>query len=246
MTGVLDDYPGAMVGYSLRLLNTDYTGSAVTVRRASDNATQNIGFVDGELDVTALETFCSGTDGFVSVWFDQSGNGRNATQTTASAQPKIHDATTGVITSFGQPSIEFDGVADWMDVNYTSSRFSQLFVVKDNVDSAQSSVVSFSGSVQFQPAQYNTANNDITFSDFDGLYVVDNINVKGYLNDIDETNGATTFTQTFNRLILGSANGSAPFMFGFLSELIIYPFATDQSSNRVAIQDNINNFYTIY
>ena len=235
-----------MVGYSLRLLNTDYTGSAVTVRRASDNATQNIGFVDGELDVTALETFCSGTNGFVSVWFDQSGNGRNATQTTASAQPKIHDATTGVITSFSKPSIEFDGTSDWVDANYTTSRFSQLFAVKDNIGSAQGSVVSFSGAVQFQPITYNTASDDITFSDFDGLYVVDNLNVKGYLNDVDETNGATTLTQTFNRLIIGSLNGSAPFMVNFLSEVIIYPFETDQSSNRVAIQDNINDFYSIY
>lgn len=235
-----------MVGYSLRLLNTDYTGSAVTVRRASDNATQNIGFVDGELDVTALETFCSGTNGFVSVWFDQSGNGRNATQTTASAQPKIHDATTGVVVSFDQPSIEFDGTSDWMDANYSNSQFSQLFVVKDNIGDAQGAVVAFAGNVQFQPIVYNTAIDDITFSDFDGLYVVDNINVKGYLNDVDETNGATSFTQNFNRLYLGSLSGSAPFMRNFLSEVIIYPFATDQSSNRVSIQDNINNFYSIY
>jgi hypothetical protein len=58
VTGILDEYPGAAAAYSLRLLNTDYTGDAVVVRRASDNTTQNIGFVDGELDTDALNTFC--------------------------------------------------------------------------------------------------------------------------------------------------------------------------------------------
>ena len=60
-TGLLDTYPGATVAYSLRLLKSDYSGNAVKVRRASDNAEQDIGFVNNELDTASLETFCSGT-----------------------------------------------------------------------------------------------------------------------------------------------------------------------------------------
>lgn len=242
----MDEYPGAMVAYSLRLLNTDYTGDAVTVRRESDNATQSIGFVDGEFDVDALETFCAGTNGFVSVWFDQSGNGIDAAQTTAASQPKIHDATTGVVVLFSQPSIEFDGVADWLDANYTNSRFSQLFTVKDTVSGTGVGVIGFSGAVNLQDNRYNTSADDIEFDQLDGLFVVDNLNVEGYVNNIDKTNGATSFTQTFNRLYLGTFTGTSAFSEGFLSEIIIYPYATDQSGNRVAIQDNINGFYNIY
>ena len=36
------------------------------------------------------------TNGFVAVWYDQSGDANNATQTTTSNQPKIYDASTGV------------------------------------------------------------------------------------------------------------------------------------------------------
>ena len=121
----MDEYSGAAVGYSFRLLRSDYSGNCITVRRASDNATQNIGFVDDELDVASLETFCSGTDGFVTTWYDQSGNGNDATQTTASAQPKIVSSGS-VILENGKPSIEFDGVNDGFAINDSTSYFNFL------------------------------------------------------------------------------------------------------------------------
>ena len=118
-TGLLDDYPGAAAAYSLRLLDKDYTGDAIRVRRASDNTEQDIGFdSNDELDTAALATFCSGTDGFVKTWYDQSGNGNDATQTTTGNQPKIYDASTGVIEegSAGneKPAIQFDGSDDYL------------------------------------------------------------------------------------------------------------------------------------
>ena len=104
--GLLDDYPGAAAAYSLRKLDKNYSGDAIRVRRASNNDEQDIGFdTYGDLDTSALTTFCSGTDGFVKVWYDQSGNGNDATQTTTSAQPKIYDSSTGVITENGKPIV---------------------------------------------------------------------------------------------------------------------------------------------
>lgn len=79
--------------YSVRQLRASYTGSALRVRRSSDNLEQDIGFaLGGQLDVAALQTFCAATDGFVSVWYDQMGFSRNATQVTTAAQPKIVSA----------------------------------------------------------------------------------------------------------------------------------------------------------
>jgi len=43
--------------YSLRPLCPSYTGKAVKVRRSSDNATLDIGFVGGDFDIAALRTF---------------------------------------------------------------------------------------------------------------------------------------------------------------------------------------------
>jgi hypothetical protein len=93
---LLDDYPNAAAAYSLRKLRTAYTGSAIRVRRSNDNTEQDIGFTaGGDLDTASLKTFVGANNGFVTTWYDQSGNARNATQTTAGSQPRI--VNTGTI-----------------------------------------------------------------------------------------------------------------------------------------------------
>jgi hypothetical protein len=240
-TGLLDEYGGTLVAYSLRLLNSSYSGDAVTVRRASDNATLDIGFVDNALDTSSLESFCAGTDGFVTVWYDQNGGGENAFITTASAQPQIVSSGS-VLTSFGKPAVYFDGVNDILDTNITDSTYKQMFVVKDSV--VGNTVVALSGAVQLLTNQYNTSDDDVTFSDYLGLYTIDNENTKAYLDGVDETGGATVFTQTFNRLRLGSITTTTGFSEGYISEVILY--TTDQAANRTAIESNINDYYNIF
>jgi hypothetical protein len=84
------------------------------VRRASDNAEQDIGAtVAGNLNTAALATFCGAATCFVSTWCDQSGGGRNATQATAASQPRI--AASGVLEAVNtRPAIKGDGVDDQM------------------------------------------------------------------------------------------------------------------------------------
>jgi PKD repeat protein len=110
-TGLLDLYPNAAAAYSLRLIRGTYTGSAIRVRRSSDNTEQDIGFVNGVLDTAALLAFVGANNGFVVTWYDQSGNGVNATQGTQANQPQI--VSGGVLlTQNGEPAIVFDGVND--------------------------------------------------------------------------------------------------------------------------------------
>jgi len=94
-----------LVVFSLRQLSSAYTGKAIQVRRSSDNTTKDIGFTTaGDLDTMALKAFVSTGDGYVSIWYDQSGNGYNATQTTISIQPII--ISSGMINrDNGQPSV---------------------------------------------------------------------------------------------------------------------------------------------
>ena len=54
---ILDLYPNAAVGYSLRKLRTDYSGNAIRVRRNIDNAEQDISFSGNDLDTNSMLNF---------------------------------------------------------------------------------------------------------------------------------------------------------------------------------------------
>jgi hypothetical protein len=62
----------------------------------------------GDLDAESLLTFVGNGNGFVTTWYDQSGNSRNATQTTLVNQPQIV-ASGAVLTMNGRPAPRFDG-----------------------------------------------------------------------------------------------------------------------------------------
>jgi hypothetical protein len=66
-----------------------YSGNAMRVRRSSDNAEQDIGFLSsGMLDTAAMKTFVGANDGRVVTLYDQMG-GANFVQATAALQPHI-------------------------------------------------------------------------------------------------------------------------------------------------------------
>jgi hypothetical protein len=116
---LLDDYPNAAAAYSLRKLDKDYTGSAIRVRRSNDNSEQDIGFVGNDLDTASLKTFVGANSGFVTTWYDQSGNARNATQTTAANQPRVVNAGT-IERQSGDISLVYDGSNDFLEAASSS------------------------------------------------------------------------------------------------------------------------------
>ena len=119
---LLDSFPNSQGAWSLRKLDKDYTGNCIMIRRASNGDSTNIGFVGNYLDTATLKTFCSGTNCFVRRWYDQSGNNRDAVQTTDANQPTI--ATAGVIFYKGTtPSLDFDGTNDVLEILSSTSAF---------------------------------------------------------------------------------------------------------------------------
>ena len=114
---LLDAYSGASAAYSLRKLNTAYTGYAIRVRRSSDNTSQDIGFVGNSLDTSAITTFVGSNDGYVSIWYDQSGNSKNATQVSLANQPQIVISGT-LQTLNSNPTLYFDGSSRYLDCGY--------------------------------------------------------------------------------------------------------------------------------
>lgn len=108
--------------YGLRRLVSTWTGPLVTVRRDSDNATLDVGATTtGRLDTAALIAFTGGASAFVTRWWDQTGGGRHAIQSTAVRQPLL--VTAGVIeTMTGSiPAIKFNGTAHNMIVQNSAS-----------------------------------------------------------------------------------------------------------------------------
>ena len=94
-TGVLDGFTAPAFAFSVRRLSTGHAGPLLRLRRASDNAEQDIGATtSGNLDIATLTTFCGTSSCFISAWYDQSGNGRNATQNLTTRQPRLVNAGT--------------------------------------------------------------------------------------------------------------------------------------------------------
>jgi len=79
-----------------RALFAAYNGNLFQVRRASDSKTQDIGVasVGGQVDLTTLNTFCTGTTCSVSKLYDQAGNGNDLSQAAAANQPAVQFWTT--------------------------------------------------------------------------------------------------------------------------------------------------------
>lgn len=72
--------------YSFKQLASAYVGPIVKVRRTSDSLEQD--FTASEV-VSSLSTFLASTTGFVTTWYDQSGNARHLVQATTADQPQV-------------------------------------------------------------------------------------------------------------------------------------------------------------
>jgi len=258
-TGLLDTYPGAAAAYSLRLLDADYSGSAINVRRASDNAVQDIGFdANGDLDTSALATFCAGTDGYVVRWYDQSGNSNDAVQATTSAQPQIVASGSVVVVS-GSPAVSFDGSNDYLQSTYTNANNYTAFWAQLPVNGVGGQVIGrgdlsgrhVAGWFGSSVGHYRGGSADIQAAGATARYIGYTLSLPssiscrvGYNGSTGSTNSAIG-TSTLTSMILGAERGSLS-LYGQskIHEIILYP--SDQSANRTGIESNINTYYSIY
>jgi hypothetical protein len=261
--GILDDYPNAAAAYSLRGLKIAYTGNAIRVRRSSDNAEQDIGFIDNtnkDLDIAALTSFCSGTNGFVTTWYDQSGNGRNATQTTAANQPQIVSSG-NIINENSKPCLDWDGTNRWLQTAVFSPTISQplTYFITAQIDSiANNSLLDgiSNGNGLFYRSSTSNMNyifgatlTDSAMPNSQLLFsiIANTTSSEIYNNAVLQVSG-NIGNAALDGLIIGNlGSGFTAFNFqlrGSYQELIVYP--SNQSTNRGAIESNINTYYAIY
>ena len=248
-TGLLDTYSGAAAAYSLRLLDSTYTGDAIRVRRASDNTEQDIGFVDNELDTSALATFCAGTDGFVKTWYDQSGGGYDLVQATTSAQPQIV-ASGSVITDNGKPCVDYVS-NDWLESSNFASQINapnffsavvtfdttsnMYFIDSDSPGRSATGIVSGNWSIRgLNGGAASTGRHLVSVSQ-------EAANAYMYVDTVQKISSGTSDLVTHTNVLVGD---DILYLNGKVQELILWD--SDQSSNRSGIETAINDHYTIY
>jgi len=262
-SGLLDQYPGAAAAYSLRRLGS-YGGDVVEVRRSSDSATDT--FTASQITNGDLVTFCGVGDGFVSTWYDQSGNANNATQATTTAQPKIVDA--GSLVTGG---LDFDGVDDYLKATFgtsTSESNYALISVATLPDSTINQTIigtgltdgTFGGEDAWFFKRRSGLANELSLNSgttsiatspagvpsIESLFesYSDSVNTKLYSNGA-ELVSATSVNIDGQNLIIGNRSDiGAVRANGMFAEIIVY--YSDQSANRTGIETNINAAYTIY
>lgn len=248
---LLDAYPNAIAAWSFRKLRDAYAGSAIRVRRSSDDTQQDIGFdANGNLDTASLKTFVGANNAFVVTQYDQSGNGVDATTATTADQPRI--MASGVIErQNGRPTAYAD-VSDDLPLTLTIDGNYSVFAAFNcqATTGAAGAIIlddmrlvgKVDGANQWGTwsTSYKPANTDIRNS----FAVVAMIGTTGsggtfYLaGSSDGTYDASTGSST--KRIYGTASSQG--LVGYLSEVIVWQ--SDQTANVSGITSNISAYYT--
>jgi hypothetical protein len=254
--GLLDDYPNAELAYSFRRLRSAYTGSCIRVRRSSDDVEQDIGFVNNELDTSALTSFIGANNGLIRTWYDQSGNANNAVQTTNGDQSRL--VIGGTVESIGsKPALEVDGKLINLTSNVTVSRYTSLIVGKkyatgDKLNGITGDVNApllshWSDSLYYfqWPVNYIQTNAAISNANHEVIIASTTSDTTATISRNGSTLASTrvsfpSITSTLTRLFsYGGQTGK-----GKYQELIVWD--SEQDANFTGIQNNINDYYAIY
>ncbi len=260
---------GAAAAYSLRDLN-DKAGNnkVVEVRRSSDDADRI--FLAKEVANGTLEAWVgAGNNGFVSKWYDQSGNGNDAEQATAGSQPKIVNSGALVVDN-GIAGLDFDG-GDFLVASSVSGLESPFSIFSTSVRDSNGYTASLSRS--------SAANRYFAVFESSGTSIAvprnstSGVTVAASVSGADRltfalTTGATstsvgakggtvvtttddygndfTSSSSLDQIAIGVQRTVSPtgYFNGRIREIIFY--TSDQSANRPAIEANINNQYDIY
>jgi hypothetical protein len=220
------------------------------------------------VDYSAIDTFLGGGTAHVVKWYDQSGQGRDLQQQTASRQPTFDaGATTGRAVNFsGLSDCHLSSVSQVSGGFFSSGPAVSIHHAMDNSDSGFATNMSLSTAphangnityfrtnryagnnrfvwrgVQFSPSgSGSTAGNEYSYYHHDGS------NLRIDHNDTEigsqaNTTAANSGGDSFN---LG-ADATAHEWDGYTYELIIFD-SSQSTANSDAIRDDMNSQYSLY
>ena len=255
---------GAEAAYSTRQLRNAATDCMV-IRRASDSTTTTIGFLNGDIDESAIETFCTGTTCTVYQWLDQSGNGNDATAASTTEEPTIYTGG-ALVKQDGRVALDFDGTNNWLplsDYSITNASNKAVFVVAKNEETGtvRRRAYSIQASGSTRVAFWNDDNNT---SNWTGNGFANSVSITGdvsnrhlltgqdyassqsiYLNGATggtNSSGGTNSDANAGYIGTFTNTGVPQAYYGKILELITYHI--DKSTDRTDIEENIRDYFT--
>lgn len=267
---LLDSVTLPQAAYSVRKLRSAYAGAAIRVRRSSDSTEQDIGFSGEDLDTTALASFCGAGDGYVTKWYDQTGNANHVTFATQASQPVVYESG-AVKLENGKPAIwtranGYIGFDTGVGSGWTTKTLYALVNPNrfDGLNSNPARVLSGylgSGSVGDNFLLDRTATDDTRL--FDGAKTINLGTGAGgrtlffcYRNASQigvSINGGSMATASSPNAIgngynihlfedaSGTSNDEQPTNY---QEVVLY--SSDETADAASMKTNMNNYYTIY
>ena len=257
-SGLLAEYPGSAAAYSVRKL-ADTAGlsmriivddTAVIGTVDASDTEYDIGFnANGELDVARIREVCNNPSGanynaYVVTWYDQSGNGNHATQATYTSCPQIYDGT-DVIMENGKPALtKNSGGSGVLNTSAVSGATTiSLFDVAVTGDIgnrvAQFGNVIHAGDFMYQGSILSFTSNSTTQALTSLFFKTTD---EAYLNGSQVASG-NAGTASAGSGVIGGQSATLR-VIDSMQEVILW--TADQSSNRKAIESDIDSYYRIY
>jgi hypothetical protein len=210
-------------------------------------------------------------DGAVTTFYDQSGNGNNATNATESEQPLVVSGGT-LVTENGKAAIDFDGVDDEFnaisaDLVTGNSAYAAFTIAKSTTIvssdyyfgiNATQNGAGAGTTVALTPEFAVRVNGNCIFTDsasgsqqllsllYDGTTIQNHsLHINGTSSAVSSSaNGTSAMNVASGDFRIGGWGVSAGYLTGTMQEIII--FNSDQSANRTGIESNINDHFDIY
>lgn len=239
---------GAEAAYSTRRLNGNVT-ECMVIRRASDSTTTTIGFDgSGNIDESAITTFCTGTTCTVSEWKDQSGNGNDATQSTPGNQPTIYTGG-AIVKENGRVALDFDGSNDGLSITAVGAASSKFAFITHTIDSNDTmwALLAETTSTDVIPlAQSGSGAAGVFGYTMNNLYNAGTSispNTRGDIYNAYRNEVHSLTSIDFSGDAVGVLFNRASFvMQGKAQEVVLY--TSDKSTDRTDIEENIGDYYT--
>ena len=231
------------------------TSGSKTATLTGNKGYVGVGFTEGDAPSNfTVSNFKVLGNGFVETWYDQSGNSNDAVQATAGSQPKI--VNSGTLLN----ELDFDGTNDTFSIDFGAdlSQASSIFMVHQSdtttatsneffdsasganprtlLDQSGTDYRIFSTGASVGTGVAMTTDKSLIFALYNGTSSL-------FAKNGTPTSALNAGTTDINQnSVLGSSG--ARFYNGSMQEVIIYN--SDQSSNRVALETNINSHYSIF